>query len=335
MATIGAGALTLTDIVKATDPKGKPAKIVEILTQANEMLGMIPWIPCNDGQSHQTTIRTGLPTGTWRRYNEGVAPTKGTTAQVRVQTGSLESVSVVDKRLAEKGGKQNVGATRAREAVAHIEGLSQQMATALIYEDERTNVARLTGLAPHYSSVLTATAASAENVIDGGGTGSDNTSIWLVGFGENAIHGVFEEGGTAGLHNEDDGEVDVIDATGIAGASFRAYRERFRWQAGLCVADWTKAGRICNIDTSNLDAESSDADLVKLMIRLSERVQRGGGRYAWLMNRKARTWLRIQKLEKAASQITYDMVEGKKVMFFDEVPVLLCDAILNSEARIV
>lgn len=332
MSTLGGTAMTLVDILKLEDPDGKVAKIVEILMQENGLLDDMTWMQCNDGDSHQTTIRTGLPSGTWRRYNEGVAPTKGTTAQVRAQTGQLESVSVVDRDLAEKGG--NKEAVRASAAVAHIQGLSQQMATAVLYEDERTNPGRITGLAAHYSSVSTATAASAQNVIDAGGTGSDNASAWFVGWGPDAISGLFPVGAAAGLKHEDEGLVDVADSTGVAGATFRAFRDRFTWKCGVVVRDWTKASRVCNIDISNLRAESSNADLVKKLIMAEEVLTKGAARYALYMNRTLRTWLRIQALAKALYQVTFETVGGKPVMMWNGIPIRTNDALINTEARL-
>lgn len=332
MSTLGGTALTLLDVLKMTDPDGKASKIVEILMQENGLLEDMTWLECNDGESHQTSIRTGLPTATWRRYNEGVQPSKGTNAQVRAQTGMLEANSIIDRDLAEKGG--NLAANRASEAVAHILGMSNQMATAVLYEDERTNQNRITGLAAHYSSISTATAASAQNVIDGGGSGSDCTSIWLVGWGPDAITGLYPKGAKAGLQHEDRGLVTVADAAGVAGATFDAYKDWFQWKCGVCVRDWTKAARVANIDVSNLRAESSDADLIKKMIMASEVVTKGAARYAWYMNGTARTWLRIQKLDKAASQVTFETVEGKPVMMFDGIPVRRTDAILNTEEHL-
>src|SRR4051794_17991141 len=117
MATLASNNLTLIDLQKRMDPDGEMATIVELLDQSSEMLQDMTFVVCNDGSSHQTTIRTGLPHGTWVGYNEGTQPSKSTTAQVRATTGHLEAVSQVSKRIAEKGG--NPDEVRASEAVAH------------------------------------------------------------------------------------------------------------------------------------------------------------------------------------------------------------------------
>lgn len=331
MATIGGNALTLLDVAKMTDPDGKVAQIVEILAQANGMFEDMIFEECNDGDSHQDTIATGLPTTTWRRYNEGVQPSKGTNVQVRFQTAMAESRSVIDVDLANKGG--NAKGYRAKEARKHIMGMAQSIEQTLIYGDERVDISKFTGLAPHYATVNTATAASAENVVDAGGTGSDNTSIYLVCWGD--IIGLYPRGSRAGLEHTDRGMQRITDANGAAGAAFDAYEDVFKAKLGLAVRNWTQAVRIANIDISNLTTESSAADLVKKMIIASEKINPSMGKCAWYMNRKVRTMLRIQQLNKATSQITFDTVAGKKVMAFDEIVVRTCDSLLNTEARVV
>ncbi len=330
MSTLGGTALTLLDLAKQMDPDGKMAKIIEVLTQTNEMLDDMTFMPCNDGTSHQTTIRTGLPAGTWRRYNAGVAPEKGVTAQVKATTGMLHSNSIIDADLARRGG--DVNGARARQAVAHIAGLSRTMADAMIYGDERVAGNEITGLAAHYSTGDTTIAASAENCLDGGGSGSDNSSIYIVGWGSETISGLVPQGSTVGLEHADDGEVDVADSSGIAGATFRAFRHRFKWHTGLCVSDWRYGVRIANIDMSALVALSGNADLVQLLVMgLEHMADLNMGRVAIYMNRTVREFLRLLQLAGSANQTTFDTVAGKRVMMFDGVPVRRCDALLNNE----
>ena len=336
MATLGGTALTLSDIAKATDPDGKMASIVEILHQTNDMIQDITWIEANDGDTHQTTVRTGLPEPTWRRFNEGVQPSKGSTAQVRVQCGMLAANSVVDVDLADKGGNREQ--VRAQEAVAHIEGMNQAMAYALLYGDERVNETQITGIMAHYATVNTATAESAENVIDAGGTGSDNASILFVVWGPSSITGIFPKGGVAGLTHKDAGIQTVADANGIGAGTFEAYVDRFGWKPGLCVKDWRQGGRICNIDIPDLrdDPEAASIDLINMMIDMSERINSlGAGNAAIYMPRVVRKILRMQKLEKARYQITQETVEGKPVLMFDGIPVRRSDQMLITETRVV
>jgi hypothetical protein len=107
MATLGTTALTLADWARRTDTDGKTAIIVDLLSQANEILDDMRWLEGNLETGHKTTAHTSLPQGTWRPLNVGVANTKSTTAQIIVACGNLEAYSVIDKHLADLNGKHS------------------------------------------------------------------------------------------------------------------------------------------------------------------------------------------------------------------------------------
>src|SRR3990167_8286645 len=119
MATLGASVLTLTDWAKRLDPGGKVDMTVELMSQTNEILTDMLFKEGNLPTGERTTIRTGLPTVYWRLLNQGVTPSKSTTAQVDESCGMLEAWSEVDKDLAELNG--NVGQFRLNEARAFLE----------------------------------------------------------------------------------------------------------------------------------------------------------------------------------------------------------------------
>ena len=82
MATIGGTAYTLADWASRLDNQDKVAAIVELLSQNNEILDDMLWMEGNLPTGHKTTVRTGLPSATWRLLNYGVALSKSTTAPV-------------------------------------------------------------------------------------------------------------------------------------------------------------------------------------------------------------------------------------------------------------
>src|SRR5216110_3184168 len=61
MAILASTALTLAEWATRLDPGGRPAAVIELLGQTNEMLTDMLWMECNDGGGHKTTVRTGLP----------------------------------------------------------------------------------------------------------------------------------------------------------------------------------------------------------------------------------------------------------------------------------
>jgi hypothetical protein len=243
----------------------------------------------------------------------------------------LEAWSEVDKDLAILNG--NVSAFRLSESKAFLEAMNQEMASTLIYGNAGLAAEEFTGLAPRYSSL---SAGNAENIIDAGGVGSDNTSIWCVAWGEETAHGIFPKGSKAGLMHEDFGEVTVEVTAGIAGNRMRALQERYQWKAGLVVKDWRYIVRICNIDASDL-LGATPPDLVDFMEQAEELIPNELGRRVFYMNRRCRRILRkIARTDvTSGGGLTFDNFAGKRVLMFGDTPIRRVDAILNTEAAVV
>lgn len=331
MAILASNNPTLLDVSKRLDPDGKIASIVELLNQSNDVLTDMAFMEGNLPTGHKTTIRTGLPTPTWRKLYGGVQPGKSTTVQVTDSAGMLEAYAEVDKALADLNG--NTAAFRLSEDAAHIEGMSQEMAQTLFYGNEGTEPEAFTGLAPRYNSL---SAQNADNIIDAfSGSGGDLTSIWLCVWGPQTGHGIYPKGSQAGLQMTDKGQVTVENADG-AGGRMEAYRTHYRWDCGLSIRDWRYFVRIANIDISELGTLANTKNLINWMVMASERIPSfGKGRACWYVNRTIREKLRLGILERVSSNLTWETVEGKRVMTFDDIPVRRTDALINTETRVV
>lgn len=331
MAVLGTNNPTLLDLAKASDPDGKITTIVEILNETNEILLDMTWLEGNLPTGHRTTMRSGIPTPTWRKLYEGVQPTKGTTVQVTDNTGMLEAYAEIDKALADLN--NNTSAFRLAEDRAHIEGMNQEIAETLFLGDEKTEPEAFTGFAARYNDT---TAEDGDNIILGAGAGADNASIWLVVWSPITVHGIVPKGSVAGLQMEDKGQVTLESAVTGTGR-MEAYRTHYRWDAGLSVRDWRYVVRIANIDLLALlpDAATGD-DLPDLMFQALELIPNiNMGRASFYMNRTVRTFLRRQ-LSNAVSSSTLEIEEvgGVKVMTFQGVPLRRCDALAADETAI-
>jgi hypothetical protein len=332
MAGLGSYALNLADFAKRLDPDGKTASIVELLKQSNPILEDMQWLEGNLPTGHRASIRTGLPTVAWRLLNQGAQPSKSTTAQVDFQCGMLEAWSEVDKDLAMLNG--NTASFRLSEAQAFIEAMNQEMASTLFYGNQGTAPEEFTGLSTYYSDI---NGTNAQNMLDAGGSGADNSSIWLVCWGAQTVHGIFPKGSKAGLIHEDLGEVTVETSAGIAGTRMRAYQDHWQWKCGLALKDWRYAVRIGSIDISNLVAKSSAADLIEYMIKAIHRLPNMGmGKPVFYMNRSVFQMLDIQRRDDVISGggLVYADVDGKLVPTFRGIPIRVCDALIETEAVI-
>lgn len=333
-AALSAGAATLLDWAKRLDPSGKTAAIVELLNQSNEILDDALWSEGNLPTGNRTTVRTGLPTVYWRMINQGVAPSKSTTAQIDEGVGMLEAWNSVDKDLAELNG--NLQAYRLSEAKAYIEAMNQEMASTVFYGNAGTAPEEFTGFAPRYSAI--SGAANGQNVISAGGSSTDNYSIWLVVWGENTCFLTFPKGSKAGLVHENLGLQTVTVTQGVGGTMLRAYQDRFQWKCGLVLKDWRYVVRICNIDVSDLVALStSAAALTKFMGKATYMVPNlNAGKAAFYMNRET-AWC-LDYLRRAdvitGGGLDYDNVDGKRIMRFRGIPIRICDALTTETSAI-
>ena len=332
MATLSVTNPTLADLAKVTDPDGSIADVVEILNQTNEILADMTWLEGNLTTGHRTTIRSGLPTPTWRKLYGGVQPTKSKAVQVTDNCGMLEDYAEVDKALVDMAG--DPAKFRLQEDKPHIEGLNQQVATTLFYADEAVNAERFTGFAPRFNSL---SADNGENIIDAGGTGSDNGSIWLVCWSPQTCHGIIPKGSTAGIQQRDLGEVTIENIDGSNGR-MQAFRTHYRWDVGMSVRDWRYIVRIANIDRSNLTADlsGSSADLNDLMHQsYSQLPTLGVGRCVWYMDRQMLGFLRRQTSNGVKnSTLTFENVGGTFQTSWGGYPIRRVDALKTNEAQI-
>ena len=329
MATLGATKPTLVDWAKRLDPTGKTAKIDELLGQSNEILKDMQFVQGNLPTGHRSTIRTGLPTVYWRLLNQGVPSSKSTTAQVDEMCGSLEARAEVDIDLANLNG--NTPEFRLSEATSFLEAMNQEMAQTMFYGNASSAPEEFTGLSIRYSST---SATNGQNIVLGGGSGSDNASVWLIGWGPEKITGIFPKGSAAGLQHEDLGVGDALDASNNR---YRAYMDRWVWKTGLVVKDWRYAVRIPNIDISNLVAKSSAADLIELMIKAVHRIPMlEACNPVFYMNRTCFQMLDIQKRDDVISGggLRYENVDGVPTPTFRGIPVRKCDQLLETEALV-
>lgn len=332
MATLSPGLDTLLDHAKQFDPEGNIAEYVEMLAVVNEILQDLPYIESNKMTSHQYTVEVGLPTVYWKMLGAGVLASNGQFAQIEDACAMLESWSIVEKDLADLGGQP--AKYRMNKARQHLSSMGIELSRVIFY-GAASSPEQFIGLAPRYSSLG---AVNGSNIIDAGGVGADNASIWLLGMGEGKIHGIFQRGTKAGIERVDHGEQIEQNFGGTTGAQAVVYKEQFKVKTGLAVADWRYGSRQANIDISNLVGKQNAADLMQNMIKMLYRIPNNGNgaRLKFYMNRTCQEFLDIQCRDTviAGAGITFDNVDGRRVMQFRGVPIGRCDALTETESQV-
>lgn len=330
MPTIGNESLSIIDVAKRLDPNGDTADVAELLAQTNEIVQDIPWVEGNLATGNRTTIRTGYPSTTWRKLYGGTPVSKSTTAQVDDSCGMLTARSEPDVKAVRMA--NDPGAFRLSEANAFIEKMGQDFATAFLYGDTSINPEQFFGLQPRYSAISGSN--SAQNVISANGSGSDNTSIYLVGWGKDKVFGIYPKNSKAGLTHQDLGELDAFDANNDR---YRAYGDLFEWDCGLVVKDWRYVARICNIDVSDASSGTgtmANQKLIELMIDAKNRLPMltgGGVQPRFYVNRTIKSALEKMALNKSSNALSIREAAGQFETNFLGIPIRLVDQLLNTE----
>ena len=332
MATLGNSFVDLIDIYKQKDGEGNFVDVIQMLTEMNPMLDDAIAVECNKGTTHLHTVNTGLPEVTWGKLYQGIPNSKGTKAQVEDTTGFVEGLSTIDKRLLDLSG--NSGAVRLSEAQSYLEAMSNEVASKIVYGNSASDPEEFMGLAPRFNSL---SAPNGNQIVDAGGTGSDNTSIWFVTWGDNQCNLLYPKGSQAGVQRVDHGEQRVIDGNGNA---YYAMEEKFTWHIGMSVKDWRYVSRVANVDVSSMEAGS--VALYDFMRKAYYKLQNrrvAGGKIAIYCNRDVLEALDALATNAGASdsfvRLKSTEIEGAEVLTYRGIPIRETDAILNNEARVV
>lgn len=339
----------LVDWAKMADPDGTIADIAWTLAQCNDILKDPIWQEANMPMAHKVSINTGLPQGTWRGNNQGVPSSKPTFADFQFGIGMLTDYSKVDEAEATLMGEINK--FRWTQDQSHIMGMSQQVATAFFYANESVNPKQFTGFSPYYNTLTLSTAQTAKNVINAGGSGNANASLWQINWGDDTIYSIFPKGSTAGLIYKDKGDTrGLYDSNGNEFEGFTSY---FEWKLGLCIKNWQYVSRLANIDTTTAGLKGANPpDLNYYMCEMAGMPPQSTRRFsgitevdapgdprpgtvgAWYCNRAVRIALDQQAIRDKNVLISYKEFAGEPVMFWRDFPVRVSDALLKTEATI-
>jgi hypothetical protein len=344
MATLTNNLLDMNDVFVRQNKYGKGiTDTIEALHTLNPMYHDALWTECNSGQEHERLMRLALPEPAWGKLYQGTPYSKSEKQKVKDATGFIELNAGCDDRLLKDFAAEDAASVREAEAEPTLEAIAQMAQQAIIYGNIASNPLGIQGLAPRYSS-LTGGGPS-DYIINGGGAGADNTSIWFVTWGRNQTTLLYPKGTAAGVDREDMGKVPVTDATGV----YWNLTERFRQQLGVSVGDYRYNCRIANVDVS--DMRAGTVDIIKLMVQAYYKMEKrrntgkknGGmispGKTVIYMNREVKQALHLDSSNKRVGdnfiRLNQGQQEGQEMMSFLEMPIVECDGILLNEAVVV
>jgi hypothetical protein len=335
---------SLMDVMNRLDPDGGLSDIAEILTQTNAANDDITWVEGNLVTGDKFTQRTAKPTVGWKRLNEGVQKSKSGSAQVEEKAAHLQGQFQMDRDLAILSG--NPAEYRTSEGRSFIEAMSDQFWQTAIYGNDLFNDKQFTGLAPRFNSL---SGTYGKQIVDAGGTGTDNRSIWLVVWAPDKVTGLYPKNTKGGLMHMDTTSNTAIGPDGYPigdkvvdanGNTYLAYTDQWDWKCGLRVKDYRYVVRIANIDYSDLSKDrTTGADIQDLMVRAMGRIQGLNGNAAFYMPRDVENMLDRQAANDGRAFRGFDRANfgrpGIDSLAFRGIPVRRMDVLNVDEAPVV
>jgi hypothetical protein len=332
-----ATAFTLQNTIVETDENGDLIEIFDNMSKTNKLMEILPWFPTNRALHHLTGEETSFGTPTPVVANEGGTEIINEVEQIIDVPITYHNVITPDPLALE--GINDIGEWRARQIKRYAKGYSEDIAEQIISGDSLVTPGKsIDGLAKRFNSLPT----SATDVTDpfytvqsAGGVGADNRSIYVLGLGMDGVYGLYAKNGIGGFH----WELKPAQYVTAAGGSGKIWTEPIdlSWKVGLCASNRRAAGRLCNIDFSDLtDDASAGANLVNELIHLinKTKVFEGGLTPVLLADNDVISYFEAQRVNKTINHVGLTEDLGMALTTFKGIPFIRMDAMATNEALV-
>ena len=313
--------LTSLEVAKRSGFSQDSRRIIEELNAYNELLLDAPIVEANEGTVDSHLVRTAIPHGQLRGYNQGVGKGSSQTKTIKDVISNIEIYSTVDKQLIDESAHPKE--LMQSEQNAFIEGLSQDITDQLIYGNHENDVRETNGLAIRRKSTGT-------YCISMGGSNSGHlTSIYLIKWGMDKARIIYPRGAkNAGVEYNYLGEQTVSDGSG---GEYQANRAHYRIARGLSVGHVASIIRLCNIDPT---AANIGNTLAEKIVQVMPLLARGAGTISIACNSVIKGLFNIAAINKSNVLLPREDPWGNEVLQIGNARIRECPSILLTEATV-
>ena len=316
--------LTAAELVKRDSITDDQRRIIEQLAVTNEMLYDAPMIEANDRTVNTQIIRTALPKGSHRVYNQGVGKGASQTDIIHDVVAQLAIYSEVDASIVNNA--SNPQQFLMDEQLAFLAGLGNDMADDIFYGNHAANAAEINGFATRRGSLV-----AGQCVSNGGSTANKQTSVYLIKWGPRFCKYIYpREAPGLGVQRKDKGIMTMPAPDG--NGNYEAYVNYYQADYGIAVGDPRSLIRICNIDMNSEMSDDNAQALVKKILKMKAYLPAGEGTVSILCNKDVMSIFDQATLSKSNVVYTMDDPWGRPVNMLRDMRIRQCDAILNTEA---
>ena len=335
MSTLGSTSITTADLRASLDPKGNAARVYEVLEKVSPVINNATWFESNMPNGHESSIQASEETATKRDYERGVPKSKTVNLPV-IDLAAQYSANTecdVNKLETYPNPEQYLQKQEHRKIVA----MHNDFEYDFFYGNNKTTLRANQGLATRFSSISSTFGKPGYQVVSANGT-SSNTSLYLVGFGDDGVNLFYPLGSEAGVTRIVKPQERVTDSSG---SPYYAYCIFNNWKVGLCVENYRQGFlRVANISTTALatygTTDDTSPDLVGIAIRAMERVDMNSTlKYCWFANETVIGYLKTMYYHTGNVNLTLDQAQdGFPQVRLGGIPVYKSYQIGSSEGTI-
>lgn len=309
----------LIEVANRTLPKDL-LDIVNELVKKVPILRDAPFYECNQNESHKHTKVAAMPAASTRAMYEAASKSAAQTKSIIEPVSYIEEHSEIDEQVLKI--VKNPQRFRYDEDMIHMEALRQKIGTLFLYGNHITDIKDIDGITTRYNAL------SLDNVWTCGGSGDDNTSLWFIKWGRDAVFCVYPSSADLKVVQRNDlGRQRIPE--GSAGGAYYAFVTQFLFSFGIVVRNDKCIQRICNIEASGA-ANLIDTDK---MIKAKNKMPDTEGVVGYC-NDTVLSQLEIEAKDKPNVWHTTTDPWGKRVLNFYDIPVRKFDSLVNTETTV-
>lgn len=320
MATLTASdRITALEVANRDQVSDDARRIIEQMAVTNEILLDAPAVQANDKVVNTSVVRTAVPHGTHRIYNQGVLMAASQTKVIHDVVCQTAIYSKVDASLVDNS--DNPQSFLMNECAAFIQGMGDDQADDIVYGNHTADKSNMDGFAirrPKLDGTLC--------IGMGGSSAGAMSSVYLVKWGQATCHYIYPRGSkTIGVMRTDKGVQTVDDD--VNGGQFEAYVNYFQCDYGLAVRNEKSIVRLCNIDTSTIDAKT----LIMQILKAKRNLCKGDGTIAIYANSTILGLMDAATVEK--DNVVYNAEDpwGRELTKIRDMRLRQVDALLDTE----
>lgn len=301
-------------------------KIIEALSETNELMLDAYLKEASDGTINKTTQRTTQPAGTRRIYGQGVPSQTSQTKQLEDFIEMIEAYSDIDADEADHS--PSTSALLDSESVAFLNGLGLTQLGDLLYAKRSDGPEYLNGYMIRFGATQS---ADPKNVFKVETSGSNCASVLILKHGPGFCEMFYPRGEDGvGVKREYRGKQDIMVSAGPPPLYMPVYRTFFKSHFGISVRHPLAAKRVCNIVPGTTTGEN----VCKALIAAINKLPPGQGNVVIYANSDVKTIFDTYALTKSNSFYTKDDPWGRPVTMFNTSRIRQLEQLLSTESLV-